>query len=263
MADKTQVLSNMTTRQKVTAGVVVVVVLIVIWQVIGLFGGGSNKAVAVTPAPDANKTMTAKAAAPSMMSAANPSTATPAAASEMQPQQPQAAQLSSSTTGLTDREAALIKMQEETQAKYIAALNELQMLKVARDIAEANQAIMDAKLATVASEKKIVDMLSPQPATPATYAQNIEAGVGPPPQAPPVQGPNAPVPPVTASYTVISISELQHRWNAVLGYQGNLYNVHVGDVLPPDNSKVVGIDKAGVILERDGIRKRVTLVPII
>ena len=38
-SDKSQFTSNLTTRQKVTAGIFVVVVIIVLWQIIGLFRG--------------------------------------------------------------------------------------------------------------------------------------------------------------------------------------------------------------------------------
>jgi hypothetical protein len=36
-----------------------------------------------------------------------------------------------------------------------------------------------------------------------------------------------------------------------------------GDVLPPDGSVVISIDKAGIILERNGIRRKISMVPII
>jgi hypothetical protein len=62
---------------------------------------------------------------------------------------------------------------------------------------------------------------------------------------------------------VISVSQLQNRWGAVLGYQGNLYSVFSGDVLPPDGSKVISISKSGVILEKNGIRTLVSMVPVI
>jgi len=258
MADKAQILANMSTRQKAIAGLMVVIVLIIIWQLIGLFGGGkktvttpTNKAMPTVKTPTMTNTPTAGAMSPS-----------PAGGSmQLQQMTPQPAQLTQTpTAGVTQREAELIKMQEETQAKYIAALNELQMLKVARDIAEANQAIMTAKLATVASEKKIIDMLSPIAGgvgTPAGYAKNLVSPV--PAGAPPAPG----ISQLEASYTVISVSQLQYKWSAVLGHKGSLYNVHVGDILPQDNSKVVNIDKSGVELEKDGVKTKISLVPII
>src|SRR5207244_1542591 len=57
----------------------------------------------------------------------------------------------------TQRESTLNRLQEETQTKYVTAINELQMIKINKDIAEANQAIATAKLSVVQSQKKIVD----------------------------------------------------------------------------------------------------------
>lgn len=262
MANKVQILTNMTTRQKVIAAVVAIVVLVVIWQLIGLFRSKST----VPPVATTTSTTT-PAAKPAMTSTASPGTtgtttaANPVAApASPQVITPQPAQLSQQAATVTPREAELIRLQEETQAKYVAALNELQMLKVARDIAEANQAIMTAKLATVASQKKIIDLLAPVPGgagTPEGYAKNL---VNPAATAAPQ--PVVQVQPLV-SYTVISVSQLQYRWSAVLGYKGNLYNVYVGDILPSDGSKVISIDKSGVMLEKEGTKTKISMVPII
>ncbi len=265
MADKMQTLKSMTTRQKVTAVIVVVVVVIVIWEVMGLFGGGGGGNSNIRPAStttNTNKMMPPKT--PSM--AASAGTTMPTAGANVNPQQitPQQAQLTQAT-GASPQEVDLIKMQQETQSKYITALNQLQMLKVSRDIAEANQAIMAAKLASVTSEKKIVDMLTAPtpPSTPEAYAKNLvnPTTAGGPQQATPQTQPQPQ--PQPATYTVISVSELQFRWSAVLGHKGSLYSVHVGDLLPPDGSKVVSIDKSGVVLEKDGVKTKISLVPLI
>jgi hypothetical protein len=246
MASKIQI-SSMNTRQKITAGVFVVIILILLWQVYKMFGGSSEAPKPVTTAkPTAPKTQT------------GPSTPTPPA-----PGTPQQAQLIKPQVPMTPEEQALFKLQEETQAKYLTAVSELQMLKVARDIAETNQAIMTARLSTVTSQKKIVDMLTPQP----------------PPQPAPTPTPTQIVPITTipkqttllmgrqqneeVQYVVVSVAQIQYRWSAVLGAKGVLYNVHIGDVLPLDNSKVVNIDRSGVVIQRRGVRKRLSLVPII
>lgn len=249
MRSDKQMLSGMTMRQKLTAGALVLILIVIIWQVVGLFGGGSS--VPSTPAPVDNRSMAA--ASPQAMA-------------------PQPAQLVKLQAPTSEREAELVKLQQETQAKYLAALNELQMLKVTRDIAEANQAITAAQLATVTAQKNIVNLLAPQqPVMPSDYAKGLVN---------PVSSGNvvtsasstsgqttAPVVQTTSqqevNYSVISVSQLQYRWSAVLGYQGSLYNVSVGDVLPADGSVVKSIDKTGVVLERDGTRKKVSLVPVI
>ncbi len=238
-SDKMQVLTNMTTRQKITIAAIIVVMIIVLWQVIGLFGGGKT---------------------PTITSAANKSAMTNKNQPMGPPPQPmpQPAQIKpASAQPMSPREMELMKLQEETQAKYINALNELQMLKVAREIAETNQAIVISRLATVTAEKNIVTMLSgpsPQVAS-AAYAKGLVN---------PTAASAAPVvtqPEVT--YTAISVSQLHYRWNAVIGYAGNLYNVSVGDVLPADGSLVISIDKSGVMLEKAGVKRKISLVPII
>lgn len=264
---KLQAVTNMPTRQKVTIGVFVVVILIVLWEVMGLFGGG-------TPSTPPIRTSTAPGGA---MTAGGPGgTMGGAPVSPMQ-QQPQGAQLIKQEP-MTQREMELMKLQQETQAKYLAALNELQLLKVSKDIAETNQAIAKAKLATIAAEKNIVSLLSPPipQVTPAGYAASLvnpTSGAAAPAQPPVEQPAQAPTPQATTttttttqqapSYTVVSVSQLQYRWSAVLGYQGNLYNVSIGDVLPADGSKVVSIDKSGVWLEKNNTKKKISLIPII
>lgn len=246
-----KVLSGMNTRQKVTTVVFIVIVLILLYMVYGMFKGESTPA-SIAPI----------AAAPP---GANPTA--PGGFAPSQPQAPKPAQLPQQPQSLSPREAQLLQMQQETEAKYLDALNELQMLKLERDIAETNKAIAAAKLDTITAQTKIVSLLKPPvQVAPGSYAQGLvsptsggqtgSAQGGPPAtiQPPPVQETN---------YTVISVSLLQSQWNAVIGYQGNLYSVHVGDVLPIDGSKVLSIDKSGLILERNGVKRKLSMVPII
>lgn len=244
--------SGMNPRQKITVGVFLVVLIIIIWQVWGLFSGGGSSAPAVAPAKPG-----AMAGAPGTPGAMN---------ARPQMQTPQPVQLAQKPEPLSPREIELMKVQQETQAKYVAALNELQMLKISRDIAETNQAIVAAKLATVTAQKGIVDLLTPKPVPapppPASYGAALANPTGQLPT-PPASLTPPPAPEVEVSYTVVSVSLLQYKWSAVVGNAGNLYNVSVGDFLPPDRSKVVSISKAGVVLEKNGVRKKISLVPII
>lgn len=253
MADIVQKFKGMTTRQKAITGVILLVVIIVIWQIMGLFGGET----APPPPPSAKSAMLA--AGPQGMHAQG-------AGPIISPQQmrPQPAPLQKQTA-MSEREIELLKLQQETQTKYLSALNELQMLKVERELAETTQAIAVAKLATITAQKNIVDLLvPPAPAiTAETYAKGL-AGRAVAPAAQMVeQVPAAPVQPTEVTYTVISVSQLQYKWNAVLGYKGNLYNVSIGDVLPPDGSKILSIDRTGVLLDKNGAKKKISLVPII
>jgi hypothetical protein len=233
-----QLLSTMTTRQKITAGVFAVIIILIIWEVISLFGGGGDTSSPTT--------------------AANQSAGMGAA-----PQTPQPATLSKQQAALSPREAALVKLQQETEAKYVVALNQLQMLKIAKDIAETNQSIMTARLATVTAQKSMVDLLTkpvPPPVSKASYAQGLVN-----PTASGSAGNVAQEPPeIEVNYTVIAVSQLQNKWGAVLGYQGKLYGVSVGDILPPDESRVLAISKSGVILlDKNKMRRKVSLVSII
>ena len=234
--DRAQLPGGGSSRQKIIAGVVLVVFAFLAWQIYGMFAGGSS-----TSAP-----------------AGSAGTAMPTMPSPQPAQLPQVAK-----APLTEREQALMALQQETQAKYLAALNELQMLKVEKDIAETNKAIVTAKLDTVTAQKNMVELLQPPKpeVAPATYSQNLvnptgaNAGV-----TPGVPTANAPV----DNYSVISVSHLQGRWNAVMGYQGKLMNVFVGDVLPADGSVVTNIDKSGVTLKlKDGATKKISMVSII
>lgn len=229
MTDKMQALSNMNTRQKVMAGVLVLVILVILWV---LFGGGSST-TSKAPAVAANKTA---AGTPGSMA---PNIPKPAAVPQ--------------TVPMSEREAQLMQLQQETQAKYLEAINELQVLKVTKDIAVANKEISTAVLARVAAEKKIVDMLAPPTPIESTANKVITAPV-------PVQ---TGLSSLDVNYTVVSVSQLQYRWGAVVAYKNNLYNVHVGDVLPPDGSTVTAISKDGVMLDKDGVKKKVSLVPVI
>ena len=232
--DKFQFIASMSMRQKMIAGAVVLVVIFLIWQLMGLFGNGNG---ASTPPPP---------------------TVVP-----LQQMVPKPAPLPK--PAVSQREKELLQQQEQIEAKYIAAINELQMLKLEREIAETNKAIIDAKLGTITAQKNIVDLLAPPPPPQVIqggYAQGLAGGVVPMtaqqqlPQATTQQ-------PQEANYTVVSISRLKSKWSAVLGYQTNLDHVSIGDVLPADGSTVVSIDRSGVVLQKEGMRKKVSLVPII
>lgn len=237
MADNSQG-SNNKSRQKIIIIVLVVVGGFLAWQVFGMFGGGTSK--------EETKTEANQPPPPPPMPT------------------PKAAELPKAPAPMTQREMELMQLQQETEAKYLAAINELQMLRIQRDIAQTNKDIASAKLDTVTAQKNIVTLLTPDTNT--NYSQrltNPEQAAAPTPDNTGNANPNAPIAPAGVTYTVISVTEIQGHWGAVVGVQGKLYSVHVGDVLPADNSKVVSIDKSGVVLEKDGTKKTVSLIPII
>jgi len=238
-----QVLSSMTSRQKLSAGILVLIVMGILWQAYGMFSG---KFTLNKSAHNQNAFSVLGSSSPKMLAANTPQ-------ANMQPQEPQPSQAQlpslADQSGMTDREKQLMALQQQTQAKYLQAVNELQMLKVTKDIWEANQAIMTARLSTISSEKQIVDMLEPT-ATPTPASASA-------------QGTTTAMHKPAVSYTVVSVSQVRGRWSAVLNSAGNLYNVSIGDVMPSDGSSVVGIDRTGVTLDLNGDRKKYTLVPII
>jgi len=163
---------------------------------------------------------------------------------------------------MTDREKALMALQQETQVKYLEKLNELQLLKVERDIASTSKDISTNNLAKVEADKKTIDLLSGGSTVPGPVGAPGVATV----PGTTVTTTSATPPPFLqeVSYSLVSITEVQSRWAAVLSYKGSLFNVHVGDVLPPDGSTVVAIAKESVTLQqKGGERKRLSLVTII
>lgn len=248
-------------KQMAKIGVLVVVVLLILYEVMGMFGGGSK---APTPTP-------ASAAAASKMTAAAPSVAAPAptamtsAAPPSEPQvpsgQPEAVGNGAPQSSSGGANAELLKLQKDTEAKYLTAVNELQMLKVQQAIAETNQAIAIAKLATVTSEKNITDVLTKPSAASAesSYANSlvnpVASGQGLPNMSSgaTIGPPKAPPPPVAApdaQYILLSVSQQQGKWTAVMGLNNKLFTANIGDVLS-DTSIVKGINKDGVTLERN------------
>ena len=233
----------MDTKKKITYGLMVVVLAFFGWQAFAMFGGGGDDAA---QGPVIQK---------------NPDT--PKVASLMPPQKKTTDQ-----KPMTEREAQLIRLQQETQAKYIAAVNELQMLKIEKDIAETSRDVSKAQLEGITAKKGIVDLLSPEKAvvtSPDAYAQGLSGGARTSSttstDATNTVGASTKI--STDSYTVVSISKLRGQWIAVLGYSGTLYKVQRGDVLPYDGSVVSSIDRSGVQLERDGKKTKVSMVPII
>jgi type IV pilus biogenesis protein PilP len=243
-SDKMQALKGMTTRQKGMLGIFAVVVIIIIWQVMGLFSGDSAETPAVIKQPS------------KVISTAPPNhQKTPVQATQL-PDSPVVAQSEQSPEAL----AEVMRLQQETQSQYLKTLNELQVLKVERDIAVINKDISAARLERVQSEKEIINLLAPTP--PPAPRPTTEAASTPVIRPASVLGPvslNA----QDVKYLAVSVSRLQNSWRAVLSYNNNLYSVNTGDVLPPDGSKVISINSNGVTLQQDGKRVRISVVPTI
>lgn len=225
-------------------GIIVVVFGVVGWMAMGMLGGEGGTSVMTSQQP-VTKTI--------------PNPDIPKPAKLINSDQPKV---------MSEREKQLLALQQQTEAKYIAAMNELQMLRVEKEIAVTNKEISAAKLDTIAAQKGIVELLAPpvksEAETQASYAKGLEQ-------------PGSTQQPVISqtttqqtaqqapeeSYTVVSVSRLQGKWQAVLGAGGRLYHVSVGDVLGAAGTVVIAIDQSGVLLETNGKQRKVSMVPII
>jgi len=268
-------LSNLTTKQKATGAVVVILVAVVVWQIVGLFGGDSGT-------PPAPQVMSQAAKPPVTNLAANPPAAnnSPAnlssnmAPDSAQPLAPLTADTSvqqrvannEASTTVTDQ---MIKEQEKDQVGYLKSLNKLQNLKLEREIAESSQAIAASKLATAKTEKDMSDLLTKSTAqvSLSDYASKLAAGTANG-QIMDSAGVLVPAPPsaaeekaaaekaagtlaIEAKYVVLSVSKQLETWKAVIGDSGKLYSVSVGDTLPGTKITVNAIDNDGVTLLLD------------
>lgn len=238
---------GMQTKKKIMIGAIVVIFLIIGWQLKSMLFGGSST---IEPTPTQPPISQAPATAPSTKPAG--------------PSNIKEAPLPARDALMTEGEKRLLALQVQTEAKYIAAMNELQLLRVQSEIAKNSKDIAQNRLDAVTAQKQTLQLLSAPQATVATYAQGLSSGA---PQdaasATPAPGAAAAAPVQQVEYVVVSVSQLQGRWTAVLGYQGQLYNVVVGDVLTTDGAKVLGIDRYGVTLDRHGTKQRVSLVSLI
>jgi len=251
-------LSSMSSRQKITAIVLVVVLIFVGWELIDLFGGGKSETpVATTPTPAAQKQ-------PGQMTVNGPTGAPPARPSPQNPamaaaQGPSEQPLLRETTVSVDSQ--ILELQKKSEQIYVDQINQLQMLKLQREIAETNQAIASARLATVTAEKNVSDLLTRPSTPPTSQTQAYLASTSTGEMAIPLpQTGQIPPAPIEVPYVVISVSMQLGRWNAVVGYQGKMFNVSIGDVLPLDGSVVVSISKNGVMLVKNGKRRRVGIL---
>ncbi len=244
-SDKSSLASGMAPRQKAIIAGVAVIILIILWLSYSMYQ--NSQPMVVTPTPT-TAPIAGAATAPGGM----PPIHTPS-------------QAKLTTQPMTEREAQLMKIQQETESSYIKAMSELQLLKLNQQFAETNQAIMKAKLETVSAQKKIVDLLQ----TDAERANAAGQGANITPAAMEAAMRNMQAQQqlaqqqAIANYTVVSVTNLQGQWRAVLGTQGRLFSVKVGDVLPVDGAKVLSISSSGVTVQRNGISKRFSMVPII
>jgi hypothetical protein len=267
-------LQDMPLKQKITIVITIIVVLIVIWQVIGLFG---NESVPPAKAPVIATKMNSKAPAASNM-IQGPGNLPPG-----QPMVATQAQAVPPGQVVAPREVAItrdqyLQEQEKTEKKYLKQLNDLEQLKLERQIEETNQAIATARLATVTAEKSTADLLTkPTPVVsnaayanqlvrPTRSGESVVESSGPPEivSQPPTSVAELEPPPIPdVSYSVISVSMQFNRWTAVIGSQGKLFNVSVGDTLPPDGSVIVSINKNGVVLKKDDRKRKVSITSAI
>lgn len=254
-------MTQMTSRQKLIIAVMVVVVLIIIWQIIGLMGNSSSSAP--PPIQTASKMSALKPDEKNMKApmgqTMQPSPATTNPNAPKPSVEPQVDESLRQASIVNDPQ--FNQLQRMTEEKYVGKLNELEELRIQRQIAETNQAIAAAKLATVTAEKDISDLLTkPAPGSvPYTTNQTVKTSVdiGPPIETTPKVSPPPQI--EFAPYKLISVSMLLNKWTAVVALQDTMFSVGVGDVLPPDGSVVTNISKNSVTLRKDGKSRKVSI----
>lgn len=254
--------SQMSTRQKATIVLIVIVMIILLWQIKGLFKSSDSTPAPVAPmqiAPNKQNSTTGTATSPSAPQSAEGMVPTPLPSIK-----------TASLLLPPSEDAQELKAQSDVQKKYIDYLNRLAILKLEREIAETNSAIAAAKLDTRKSENDLGNAMIanlPKPVPTTAYSNALVApttgAVGAEPVSPP--------PPVAAaltqqakivtvsSYALISVAMQLQKWSAVIGYNGKLYNVSIGDILP-DGSVVDSISRDMVVLKKDGKRLPLTIV---
>lgn len=235
MAKDKKTLPSLTTRQKITALAFLIVLVVLGWQLVSFFQPESHSDQIIMPLP--------KGAPPIVVNQSNPvqTSSPPVLPVKPAPTPPPRPPVLSAT------EIAQQKAEQEAKNRYIAAINELQMLRISRDIEETNQAIATAKLATITAQQKMGALTTPVIEAPPTNQSAEPASLF-----------------HESNYKVISVSQLRHKWHAVISYGNNLYEVSVGDILPFDGSRVVSINKTGVtLLLNNQAIKKLSLVPII
>lgn len=229
-------LSSKTLRRKVMGGISILIIGVVIWYGMELFGGNASPPpVPIDPLANLPKPTPTQLLKPVILAAPD--------------------------------EAALLKRQQDMEEKYASTLNELKALQLDKELVQANKDLLAAKLSVITTEAAIIKAV-----TDASAAANPPAPTSTPLAAPPIadstaRGGNGSLLPTGArehiDYTVISVSQIRYQWGAVLSYQGKLFRVTVGDTLPQDKSRVVSINKFGITLIRKGIPRKIPFLPII
>jgi len=246
---------TLTTKQKVIAILTVIIFAFIIYEVIGFFSSEKQAEPVITPVKPASFAQSKQTT--TVRTQVKPGTA----AAGKTPGSPQPVLLAAVPAITVNREGIDFQKQREQQQNYLDSVNQLQLLKVKREIAETNQAIAAARLATETANKTMSDLLTQpavMPVPPAgNFAGKTEAAAS---SAQPAEQSAPPPPPqvLDVPFTVVSVSMQMNRWNAVLGYQDKLYSVTLGDSLF-DGSKVASINKSGVTLVKDGKRRRISI----
>src|SRR5579872_6219925 len=155
MADDKMTFSTLTTKQKVIGVLLVVILGFIIYEVMGLFSSGEKN--------------TAQMAHPMLRPASSPKptqmTMGPAGTLSVPPGAPVQSAVATVSTVTLPESSDLQKQQAAQQQMYLDSVNQLQLLKIKREIAETNQAIASARLATETANKSMSDLLT-QPSLP-------------------------------------------------------------------------------------------------
>jgi hypothetical protein len=252
-------------KQKIMIGVIIVVLAFVAWQLFGSSGGGGS---APPPQPTAANKSAGAPMNSGMPSAQNGAAPPP----EMTQPKPAVVPVNNE----------ILKLQQQTQADYLASVNKLQMLEIQRRIDETKTAIANAELSRMTAEKSIADLItskensgggdmgpiggmpsspfgnppssSPPVNTSTTVTTSIVPASAPPPSIVVQAVPQIPV----VAYKALSVAYQGHKWSAVLGLDNKTMTVSVGDLLE-DGSTVASISRNKVVLRRDNKNRAISV----
>jgi septal ring-binding cell division protein DamX len=204
---------NLDKRSKVIIGLIVVALIILIWQLSLLFGGN----VSLKPAPKIETMSIKKAIDPRDVIARH--------------NQETASLLATGVENTTGDNAAA------NQQKYLALVNEYQMLEIQRMIAQDQAAIAQSRAATAEALAKVAQ--AGGTASAADLGMN-DASVN-----------------NTSDYELIYTGEDNGEWTATLKKNGQFNDVTTGSTLP-DGAKILSVDDNGVLIQSGNQKRLVT-----
>lgn len=224
---------NLDTRQKVIVVLTVVFFLIAGWQLVAIFkgNGGGHSHTAATPAPAA---ATSSVAAPAQQRAPQPNTPAPKQVALPAP---------------SPKTLAELQLSQQNQMEYLQLSSDYQLAKMRQMLADTNASIAKANLSSAKSSLEL-SKVSQQYKT--IHGASSDLSNVTPSQTPSALSHQSTKITISGKYSVALVAYQRGKWTATLRTDdGTLVSVKTGSQLP-DDSRVVMINRNGVVLQKDG-----------